>query len=114
MKIRKIISYILYVISAASIFLASGIRQVKDWWDIAKPFFAVWFICLVIALTLSNIETIRRYTYPSFICACAWAYKHKLLMTKFTRNTYRLYRWKNNSYNDLFTYVQRLFDIIYE
>lgn len=113
MKLKKLISYILYAVSTTSIVLASGIHQVKDWWEIARPFFAVWFICLIVALTISHIETIRRYTYPTLVCVCAWSFKHKILMTKFTRNTYKLYKYKNRSYSELFDYVQDLFDVIY-
>lgn len=111
MKPSKIISYILYAVSIVSILLASGIRQVANWWDIARPFFAVWFICLVLALTITNINTIRRYTYPILVCISAWSFKHKVLMTKFTRNTHRVYRMQNSSYKKLFAYTQYMFDM---
>jgi len=110
MTAQKAISYILYVISFASILLASGIKDTKDWWDIAKPFFAVWFICLAIALTISNINLIRRYTYPILVCVSAWAYKHKIIMTRFTRNTHRVYKMNHCSYKRLFAYTQYMFD----
>ena len=113
MKVKRTISFILYVIAAMSVLLASGIHQVADWWNIAKPFFAVFFICIAIGLTITHFDIIRRYTYPVFVCMCAWAFKHKVLMTKFTRNTYRLYNWKNQSYSALFSYVQDLFDLLY-
>lgn len=113
MKLKRIISYILYAIATGSIFLASGIKQVKEWWDIARPFFIVSFVCIIVGLIIANLETIRRYTYPIFVCACAWSFKHKIFMTKFTRNTYRLYMWKKGSYSALFDYVQDLFDLMY-
>lgn len=109
--IKKIITYTLYIVSGVSILLASGIKQVANWWDIAKPFFAVWFIALSIALILSNVSKIRRITYPVFVCLSAWSYKHKIIMTKFTRDTHRLYKFKNSSYRKLFEYTQNLFDL---
>lgn len=110
MKAQKAITYSLYIISFASVLLASGIREVKDWWNIAKPFFAVWFICLIIALTITNINSIRRYTYPMLVCISAWSYKHKVIMTRFTRNTHRVYKMNKNSYKKLFLYTQNMFD----
>lgn len=107
---KKIILYLLYTISFASVLIASGIKEVKEWWDIARPFFAVWFICLVIALTISHITLIRRYTYPILVCISAWAYKHKIVMTRFTRNTHRVYKMNNSSYRKLFAYTQYMFD----
>jgi len=112
-KLKAIITYILVGISLTSILLASGIKEVANWWDIAKPFFAVWFIALVIALLIANINQIRRVTYPTLVCVSSWLYKHRFLTTKFTQNTYRLYKWKNKSYSDLYDYVQDLFDLMY-
>ena len=108
---KKVVTYILVFISMTSIFLASGIKDVANWWDIAKPFFAVWFIALVAALTIHNFNYVRRVTYPVFVCICSWVYKHKILKTKFTHNTYKLYKWQNRSYRNLYMYVQNLFDV---
>ena len=113
MKIKKIITYMLVAISFTSIMLATGIKDVTNWWDIAKPLFVVWLITLMIALLIANINQIRRVTYPTLVCVSSWAYKHGLVTTKFTQNTYRLYKWKNKSYSDLYDYVQDLFDAMY-
>ena len=113
MKLKNIFTYILIGISFSSILLASGIKDVANWWEIARPFFAVWFITLTIALAIININQIRRITYPTLVCISSWAYKHKLIMTKFTKNTYKLYKWQKKSYKNLFTYVQDLFDMMY-
>lgn len=110
MKIRSATLCILYGIATISILLASGVNEAIDWQEIARPYFIVWAISITIAIFISNIDNIRRFTYPLFVCFCAWAYKHKLIMNKFTRNTYRLYKYKNNSYKHLFQYVQNLFD----
>jgi Na+/alanine symporter len=112
-KIKRIITYVLVGISFTSIMLATGIKEVANWWDIAKPFFVVWFIALVVALLIANINQIRRVSYPTLVCISSWAYKHRVITTKFTQNTYKLYRWKNSSYEALYDYVQDLFDLMY-
>lgn len=109
--IRKVIIYILYGVSITSILLASGAPQVANWWDIARPYFVVWFIATIVALGLSYIDQIRRVTYPAIVCFSAWAYNHKIILTKFTKNTYRVYKLQDKSYRKLFTYTQDLFDI---
>lgn len=110
MKLRKIVTYILYGISLISILLASGIKQVANWWDIAKPYFIVWFICLVVGLVIGNINYIRRYTYPAVICLLAWLYGKKIINTKFSKSTYQVYRYYGKSYGKLFTKVKEAFD----
>ena len=100
-------------IALTSLFLATGIKDVANWWEIAKPFFAVYIISTVIALTLGYINKIRRITYPAFVCLGAWLYKHRVINTDFTKKTYKLYKWQNKSYQDLFDYVQDVFDVIY-
>lgn len=109
--LKKIISYILYGVSLAAILLASGTPQVANWWEIARPYFVVWFLATAIALCITYVDQIRRITYPLVVCISAWAYKHKILVTKFTRNTHRVYKLQNNSYRKLFMYTQDLFDI---
>lgn len=113
LKLKSIITYILVGVSLVSILLATGIKETSNWWNIARPFFAVWFITLVIALFITNINQIRRVTYPTLVCISSWAYKHKILITKFTKNTYKLYKWQNSSYSNLYDYVQDLFDLMY-
>ena len=110
---RKIIAYILYFISFASIILASGITNRADWWNIAKPFFAIWAITLIVALILSYPNRIRRVIYPAFVCVSSWAYKYRIVNTKFAKNTYLIYKLKGRSYTNLFDYVQDLFDLMY-
>ena len=45
-RIKRGITYLLISISLASILLASGIKDVANWWEIGRPFFIVWFITL--------------------------------------------------------------------
>lgn len=110
MTINKIVSYILYAVSLTAIFLASGIKQVINWWDIAKPFFLVWLVCLLAGLIIGNVDYIRRYSYPAIICTFAWLHKHKILKTKFSSHTYRVYKYYGKSYKKLFEVVQDAFD----
>ena len=110
---RKIAIYILGIIALTSLLLATGIKEVENWWDIAKPFFLIYIISIVIALTPAYINQIRRITYPVFVCTGAWVYKHKMIRTDFTKKTYKLYQWQNRSYRNLFDYVQDLFDKVY-
>ena len=109
--LRKIISYILYGVSIVAILLASGLPQVANWWELAKPYFAVWFFATAAALCLTYVDQIRRITYPLFVCISAWAYAHKIVITKFTRNTHRVYKMQNMSYRRLFEYTQNIFDL---
>ena len=110
---RKIITYTLYIVAFTSIFLASGIKDIANWWKIAMPFFMVFLISITLALTLTYINKIRRVIYPVFVCANAWAYTRRIIRTDFARKAYRLYKWQNRSYLNLFDYVQSVFDVVY-
>lgn len=113
MKIKTIITYMLAGVSITSIYLASGIKDIPNWWDHAKPLFTIWFISIIVGLVLVNFNYVRRVTYPAFVCLVSWAYKYQIIKTKFAHNTYLLYKWKGRSYKNLFTYVQDLFDVMY-
>ena len=113
MNVKNIVTGFFGTVSLASIYLASGISEVPNWWELAKPFFVIGFISLVVALVIYNINHIRRVTYPALVCLSSWAYKNKIVKTKFTKNTYRLYKWKGRSCRNLFGYVQQLFDVMY-
>lgn len=112
--LKKIVISTLYIISFTSILLASGIKQVANWWDIAKPYFAIWFISTLLAVCITYFNQIRRVMYPAIVCISAWLYKHKVLMTDFTRNTHRVYKMNHSSYKNLFNYTQDIFDIYLE
>ena len=112
-RMKKIITYILGLVAISSIFLASGIKEVADWHNIAKPYFIVFYVCVAIALLINNWNYVRRFTYPTLVCISSWLYNHKIIRTAFTKNTYRLYKWQKKSYKNLFIYVQDLFDLMY-
>lgn len=107
---KKIITYILYIVSFTAFILASGIKEVANWVDIARPYFAIGFSTLALALILSNIDNIRRYTYPSIVCLWAWLYEHKILRSTFSKSTYIVYKRYGKSYSVLFDSVQDAFD----
>lgn len=109
MKAKKLITYILGFISIASIFLASGIKEVSGWEHTARPFFLVWFATLMIALIINNINYIRRFTYPAIICLLAWLYKHNIMHTEFSKHAYRVYKYYK-SFGKLYMAVQDAFD----
>ena len=107
---KKIITYILYFVGFAAFILASGIRDVANWLDLARPYFAIGSVTLAIALVISNIDNIRRFTYPSVVCLWAWLYKHKIWMTSFSKDTYLVYKKLGKSYSNLYYSVQDAFD----
>lgn len=109
--IRKISMVVLYSTSILSGFAAASVRDSADWWELTKPFLLVWVISTFLALTVTYINQIRRITYPLLVCVSAWAYKHRIIMTRFTRNTHRVYKMKNRSYKELFEYTQYMFDV---
>lgn len=111
--IKRIIFAISCTTSVISGLAVSAIRDSASWWEITKPFLAVWIISTILALTIYNINNIRRVTYPTIVCISAWAYQHKIIMTKFTQSTYRVFKWKNKSYKQLFGFTQDLFDAMY-
>lgn len=109
--LKKIITYTSYTVSFTSVILASGIKQVANWWDIAKPYFLIWLLSTLLAVCITYFNQIRRVMYPAVVCISAWAYKHKIVMTNFTRSTHRVYKMNHSSYKDLFIYTQDIFDI---
>ena len=111
--VRKILFGISCTTSIVSGLAVSAIRDSANWWEFTKPYFIVWVISTILAVILYNINYIRRITYPTVVCISAWAYKHKIIKTKFTQSTYRVYKWKNRSYKQLFGFTQDLFDAMY-
>ena len=111
---KKIISGILYIVSLCSGILGSCIKDVANWWDIARPFYLIFAVTMLAALCLTYTNQIRRVSYPALVCACTWVYKHKILMIKFTRSAYMVYQANHCSYGRLFDYTQLLFDIYVE
>lgn len=110
MNARKITSAIFGVVGFGSGLLASSVKETSDWFVYAKPFLIVFIICMAIALTLGFWNHIRRVTYPATVCIWAWLYKHKILITDFSRSTYLVYRKLGKSYERLYYTVQDAFD----
>lgn len=111
--IKKFIFTVSCITSIVSGLAVSAIRDSANWWELTKPYFIVWVISTILAVLIYNINYIRRVTYPVIVCISAWAYQHRIIVTRFTLSTYRVYKWKNRSYKQLFGYVQDLFDTVY-
>lgn len=113
MTFKRFIAGIFIGISILSGIAVASIKESADWWITARPFFYVWFTASAIALLINNFNYVRRIMYPAFVCVSAWLYKYQIVKTKFTRDTYKVYKWKNKSYKKLFGYTQDLFDAMY-
>lgn len=107
---RKIIIYILGFIAFTSFIIASGVKEIANWEDVIRPFFVVGFVSTALALILYNWNSIRRVTYPAVICLWVWLHKKKIINSKFSLNTYRVYKHYGCSYKKLFLIVQLAFD----
>ena len=113
MKLRKCIMAISAITAVISGFAAANVKDGIDWWEYTRPFLAVWIIATLVVLFLHNINYVRRVFYPAFVCLSAWLYKYQIVMTKFTRDTYRVYKYNSKSFKKLFGYTQDLFDTMY-
>jgi hypothetical protein len=113
MTIKKFATGVLSSIAIISGLAASGIRESADWWVNTKPFFYICIISTAIAVLINNFNYVRRIIYPTFVCISAWLYKHGIVMTKFTRDTYRVYKHNSKSFKKLFGFTQDLFDAMY-
>ena len=111
---RKLIASILWITSIVSAIAFAGVPNVINWWELAKPYFIICFISAILAFAVTFPNRIRKITYPALVCISAWAYKHRVLMTRFTKSTYRVYKANHSSYSELFDYTQALFDIYAE
>lgn len=110
MKLRKILSIILGVISVAAVVLASAIPDSPESFNQELPFYIVGIIAGILAITLHYWMSIRRIVYPAIICMMAWLYEHKLAKSKFSSHTYRVYVYYGESYATLYNKVQGAFD----
>lgn len=110
MKLRKIFSIILGVISVTSVILASAIPDSPNSFNQELPFYIVGIIAGILAIALHYWMMIRRTVYPALICMWAWLYEHKLARSKFSNHTYRVYVYYGKSYATLYNKVQGAFD----
>ena len=111
--IKKIVTGVLVIISIFSGFAVAGAPETANWWIIAKPFFYIWLGSLTVAILINHFNYVRRIVYPAFVCASAWLYKYRIIVTKFTHDTYRVYKYNSKSFKKLFGYTQDLFDAMY-
>lgn len=111
--IKKVVTIVLTITAIVTGLIASSVKEMPEWWEITRPFFIIYMLSIFVAMTINNFNYIRRIIYPVFVCICAWAYQHKIVTTKFTQSTYKVFKWKNKSYKKLFGYTQDLFDAMY-
>ena len=110
MKLRRVISIILGIVSCGALFLASGIPDTADSFKYELPLLITAIIAGILAIVLYKWIAIRRVTYPALICMWAWLYEHNLAKSKFSSHTYRVYVFFGSSYSKLYDMVQDAFD----
>lgn len=108
---KKVIASICYITGFSAILLLSAIDSSLNIWEVGVPYMLVAIISLLLATYLMYETEIRRVTYPALVCTCAWLHKTNLLKTKFTSNAYKVFKMQHRSYEDLYFYVQDLFDL---
>lgn len=110
MKIREIVSGIFGIVSFTSALLSSGVKECADWFNYARPFILFAVVTGLIALVIHKWNSIRRVTYPAIVCLWAWLYEHGVIKSKFSEDTYRVYKHLGKSYRRFYTKVQQAFD----
>lgn len=111
-SLRSITATAFYITGIISAILTTGVDTTYT--NNLYKLVCTTVISFAIALTLTYLDNIRRITYPAMVCLCAWIYKHRIAMTKFTRNSFRLYKLNKHSYSQLYDYIQDLFDLVQE
>lgn len=114
MKIRETVSGVLGFISFGSALISSGVKESADWFRYAWPFILFALITGLIALVLHKWNLIRRVTYPATVCLWAWLYEQGVIKSKFSEDTYRVYRHFGKSYRKFYSKVQDAFDYYVE
>lgn len=109
-NIKKIFISVLGIVSASSFILATGVNNSSAGDAILSMCLLAGFTSLAVALFLYNLDSVRRITYPAAICAWAWLYDHRIIRTRFSSSSYRIYRYFGGSYKKLFYKVQEAFD----
>ena len=112
--IKKLCAGVALLVSIFSAIMFAGVPNVANWWNIAWPYFAVCFIAMATAMMLTFPNAIRQVLYSIFVCMCAWAYKHKIIRTKFAKSAYKIYKMNHSSYSELYAYTKVLFVIYIE
>lgn len=107
---KKYIATFFYIVGISSALLATAV-DTSNIHNLTR-LFCIFLISWTIALTLTYLDKIRRITYPALVCICACIYKHRIAMTKFTRNAFRIYKITGHSYSKLYDYTQNLFDSV--
>lgn len=108
---KKIFTGICYIIGFSAIFLLSAIDSSENILKVGLPYIIIAILSLLTATFLMYMTEIRRVTYPALVCTCAWLHNTRLIKTRFTSNAYKVFKMQHRSYEDLYFYVQDLFDL---
>ena len=109
---KKILTGVSVITSIVSALVVAGIPDVVNWWELTKPWVIVFFTSTLFGLIINNLDLIRRYTYPAFICFLAWTYEHRLIRGKLPYQSNVILNKHKKSYRKLFEVTQYLYDTV--
>lgn len=107
---RKFITTLTVLISGISILIITGMPDAVNWWELTCPWLFIFFVSMIIGVTVNNLNVIRRYTYPALVVILAWGHEHRLLSTQFSYHANSIYHRHGSSYNNLYVLTQNLYD----
>lgn len=110
--LKKIIISICVALSMFSAMVISSIGEVDNWMQLSTPWLVVFFLFVSIGIMTSNLDFIRRYTYPAYVCALAWANEHNLIHSNIAQKSNYIYHKHNKSYAKLYDITQYLYDSV--
>ncbi len=106
---KNILSGITFIFAMISATVITMVGEVENWWELTRPWVAVFVISVIAFMVIHNIDEIRRYTYPTFVVFLAWAYEHKLIANKMSYHSNIMLK-KHKSYSKLYSITQNLYD----
>lgn len=108
--IKNILSYITFIASMFCAVMVVSVSETADWWQVSRYWMFAFALFATAFVTIHNVDEIRRYTYPAYVCLLAWAYQHKLICGKLSHHSSIMYEKYNSSYSKLYENIQDLYD----
>ncbi len=108
--LRKSITGTTIALAFFSAMMVASVAEVDNWFNISLPWLITFFVSVTVGALVNNMEFIRRYTYPAFVCLLAWANEHNLIKSNFAKQSNYIYRKHNRSYSKLYEITQYLYD----
>lgn len=108
--LKNIITGLTAALSVFSAIVVASVSEVDNWFAISLPWVIVFFVSVSVGIIVNNLEFIRRYTYPAFVCLLAWANEHNIIKSNFAKQSNYIYRKHNKSYGKLYEVTQYLYD----